>query len=138
MARVGRNDGSMIVDINVTPLVDVVLVLLVILMVTASYVVSKSISVDLPNGATGETVPTTLAITVDATGRLFLDGAPVDEAVLRTRTRTARARDDQARAVIAADGSAEHRHVVRVIDLMRQEKIFRFAVNVRPSELSDG
>lgn len=138
MARLQRNDSGLIADINVTPLVDVVLVLLVLLMVTAGYVVSKSIAVDLPSGATGESLPTTLAITVDAEGRLFLDGNPVDEARLRDAARVARARDEQTRAVIAADGATQHRHVVRVIDWMRQEHVFRFAVNVRPSELSGG
>src|SRR6185369_6415943 len=47
----GGDDDEMITAINVTPLVDVVLVLLIILMVTASYIVSKSIPMDLPNAA---------------------------------------------------------------------------------------
>jgi biopolymer transport protein ExbD len=135
---VNRADGSLIVGINVTPLVDVVLVLLVILMVTASYVVSKSIAVELPRGATGETLATTLAITIDADGRVFLDGRRIREPELRAQARSARTRDADARAVIAADGATQHQHVVRIIDLMRQEKVFRFAVNVQPTELVDG
>ncbi|HOU94146.1 MAG TPA: biopolymer transporter ExbD, partial [Polyangiaceae bacterium] len=51
----GLDDDAPITGINVTPLVDVVLVLLIILMVTAGYLVSRTIPVDLPKGATGET-----------------------------------------------------------------------------------
>ena len=54
MAASAQNDDEMITGINVTPLVDVVLVLLIILMVTASYIVSKSIPLELPNAKTGE------------------------------------------------------------------------------------
>ena len=59
----GNDDdsGRMIVDINVTPLVDITLVLLIIFMVTASYIVSPAIKVDLPKAASGtEQTKTTL------------------------------------------------------------------------------
>jgi biopolymer transport protein ExbD len=116
--------------------VDVVLVLLIVLMVTAGYIVSQAIPVDLPKGATGETTNITLAITVDREGRTFLDGQVVARDALRTRIRQAHARDRDTRAVIAADGSTRHREVVGVIDLLRQEGVSRFAINVQPDELS--
>ena len=128
-------NGSVITGINVTPLVDVVLVLLVILMVTAGYIVSKTIPMDLPRGATGETVGTTLAISVDQVGKTFLDAEPIGSDALRARIRRARAADAETRAVIAADGRTEHRHVVKVIDLLRQEGVTRFAINVQPEDL---
>ncbi len=53
MAQANNGDETMISGINVTPLVDVVLVLLVVMMVTATYIASKTIPVDLPKGATG-------------------------------------------------------------------------------------
>ena len=64
-----RGDPTIISSINVTPLVDVVLVLLVILMVTAGYIVARSIPVDLPTGATGESTAAALAITIDSERR---------------------------------------------------------------------
>jgi biopolymer transport protein ExbD len=130
------DDEGPITGINVTPLVDVVLVLLIILMVTAGYLVSQTIPVDLPKGATGQTVATTLAISVTADGHLFLDAEPVDRAELRRRIRAAHAADSGARAVIAADGATAHREVVGVIDLLRQEGVGRFAINVAPEELA--
>jgi biopolymer transport protein ExbD len=135
MAQVDSENAA-ITGINVTPLVDVVLVLLIVLMVTAGYIVSQTIPVDLPKGETGETTSITLAITVDREGRTFLDGQAVAKDVLRTRIRQAHARDRETRAVIAADGSTRHREVVGVIDLLRQEGVSRFAINVQPDELS--
>ena len=57
MAAAAHNDDELITGINVTPLVDITLVLLVILMVTASYVVSRAIPMELPKGATAEATP---------------------------------------------------------------------------------
>ena len=81
-------DDDIITDINVTPLVDIVLVLLIILMVTASYIVSKSIPMDLPNADTGdESPPRTLTVSVDEEGQLYLDAEEIEWADLRSRAR---------------------------------------------------
>ncbi|HMR05870.1 MAG TPA: biopolymer transporter ExbD, partial [Polyangiaceae bacterium] len=63
-----ESDEEFISGINVTPLVDVVLVLLVILMVTATTLASQGIPVDLPRSSTGENTSVLLAITLDAKG----------------------------------------------------------------------
>ncbi len=136
MAALAQNDDEMITGINVTPLVDIVLVLLVILMVTASYVASKTIPVDLPRAASGEQVPTTLAISIDRAGALFLDGEPIDEAGLAARVRAAHDRDPEVRATIAADGVVPHARVVRVIDLLRRSEVVKFAIQIDPTVLA--
>lgn len=135
MAMPSSQSDEMISGINVTPLVDVVLVLLVVLMVTATYIASRAIPVDLPSGKTGEAAQAPLAISVDKQGSLFLDGSAVSEPDLRGRLRAARSRSKELRAVIAADGSVPHRQVVHVIDLLRQEHIVKFAINVNPDDL---
>ena len=124
--------GEPITGINVTPLVDVVLVLLIILMVTAGYIVARTIPVDLPKSATGEATTLTLAITIDMNGRTYLDAKPMTSADLRRRIRAAKERDPETRAVISADGATPHRNVVSIIDLLRLEGISRFAINVQP------
>jgi biopolymer transport protein ExbD len=131
----GTHSQGPIAGINVTPLVDVVLVLLVVLMVTASYIAARSIPVDLPKASTGEASAAPLAVSLDRSGALFLDGTPLSEAELKQRIRVLRGRDRDLRAVIAADGSISHRQVVRVIDLLRQEQVVHFAINVSPSDL---
>ena len=136
MATNTSDSDDIIVGINVTPLVDITLVLLVILMVTASYVATKSIPLELPKGATAETTPVTLSVSVDKDGKTFLDALPIDDEALRARVRVARAADPETRAVIAADGRAAHAHVVHVMDLLRREEVTKFAINVEPEDLA--
>lgn len=130
----GSADES-ITGINVTPLVDVVLVLLVVLMVTATYLASRSIPVDLPSGKTGEATTAPLTVSLTKTGALYVDGVPATEAELRQKLVSARQREPELRAVIAADGAVPHRRVIGVIDLLRQEHVDRFAINVDADDL---
>jgi biopolymer transport protein TolR len=112
-----------------------VLVLLVVLMVTATYLASRSIPVDLPSGKTGEATTAPLTVTLTKAGALYVDGAPATEAELRQKLVSARSRDPELRAVIAADGALPHRRVIAVIDLLRQEHVERFAINVDADDL---
>jgi len=136
MAASASQGDDEIVGINVTPLVDVVLVLLVVLMVTAGYIASKAIPVDLPQAATGESVARTLAISLDRAGGLYLDGSAVSEADLHARVAAVKRARPDVRAVIAADGSVPHRRVIQLIDLLRQEHVTEFALDVRPEDLA--
>jgi|SRR6188768_22077 len=136
MAAQTNDADEMISGINITPLVDVVLVLLVVLMVTSSYLASQGIPVDLPKGATGESTPSVLSVSVTRDGALFLDGNPASDGDFRAKVHTAYAANHELRAVIAADGGAAHRSVVHVIDLLRQERVTRFALNVDPETIS--
>lgn len=137
MANVQQDEEELITGINVTPLVDVVLVLLVILMVTATYLVARSVPVDLPKAETGEIAQSPLVITLDAKGVSYLDGKRIGREDLERHVRERHAREPEARAVIAADGALPHREVVSVVDLLRREGITRFAINVDPSDLRD-
>ena len=135
----GGESDETIAGINVTPLVDVVLVLLIILMVTAQYVAEKnSIPMELPKAATGDSsaVPSTLSVSIDKDGRFDLDAAELTLDDMRGRVRAAYAKDHETRAVISADGRVSHSEVVKVIDLLRQEKVTKFAINVRPEDLA--
>ena len=123
---------------HVTPLVDVVLVLLIILMVTAQYAAEKdTIPMDLPQAQSGDTaVPSTLSVSIDKDGKFFLNAEPLELEQLRLKVRDAHAKDRDTRAVIAADGRVSHAEVVKIIDLLRQEKVTKFAINVRPEDLA--
>src|SRR5262249_20512211 len=81
MAAVTRSRGGPrggIVGINVTPMVDVVLVLLVIMMVSATYIVSQSLKVELPKTATSdEQTAKTFVVTIQKDGKLFFNNEPV-------------------------------------------------------------
>ena len=134
MATPVQRPGELISGINVTPLVDVMLVLLVVMMVTGQYLASQAVPVDLPKASSGETKSSTpLAISVDASGAIFLDGERLSKAELKQRVH-ARAGGSERSALIAADGSARHRAVVDVIDVLRQEGVSKLGLNVAPEE----
>ena len=106
----GGGDEELITAINVTPLVDVVLVLLIILMVSANQLAAnKQIPMELPEADSGDPErsdePTTLRVSIVPNGTLYLDGEEIAEDSLRSRIRTARTESEDVRAVIAADGS---------------------------------
>lgn len=135
-----KDDDELITAINVTPLVDVVLVLLIILMVTASYIVSRSIPMDLPTaeGDTSAQSPRTLTVSVDQSGQLFLDAEPVADEAFPARVRSyveGLADRREARAVISADGRNQYHRFIHVIDMLRRNGVTRYALNVRPEDL---
>jgi len=134
MAGTFQKEEGPLVGINITPLVDVVLVLLIVLMVTANFLAAQSIPLDLPRGASGEEVSTTLAISVDKEGALYIDGQPSNDEGLHRAARAALGKDANSRAVIAADGRNTHARVVKVMDILREEKIVRFAIQVEPEK----
>jgi biopolymer transport protein ExbD len=135
MASSTSRHGELIHGINVTPLVDVVLVLLIVLMLTASYTVSRALPVQLPTASTGEaSASTTLAISVSAAGHLYLDGAAVSKQALGAELRKRAKSGQRYTAVIAADGGAQHRSVVGVLDELRRAGVTQFAINVAPEE----
>jgi biopolymer transport protein ExbD len=133
------DDDEGINEINVTPLVDVMLVLLVIFMVASIYIVKDAIEVDLPKAASaGETLDTTLAIVIDREGRLYLNGRPSPDDVIARACEQASAKDANAQAIIAADQNVKHGDVIRVIDLIRTNGLTRFAINVKQTDILDG
>ena len=134
----GGNGRRIISEINVTPLVDIMLVLLIIFMVTATYIVRQSLEVKLPEAATAEPTKVTLiAVTVDAAGRLGLNGERSSEAAVRALIRRQRAARASLEAVIAADRTVQHGRVVELIDLLRQEGVTKLAINVLKREARD-
>lgn len=128
------DDETIISDINVTPFVDVTLVLLIIFMVTATYIVAQSIPLDLPEAATGEDVVTTLALTITKDGQLYVDGKKSSDAKLETLIRKTQEENDDVRVVIAADTKVVHGKVVHIMDLVRQLGISKFAINIDASK----
>jgi len=128
----GRRAG--IVGINVTPMVDVVLVLLVIMMVSATYIVSQSLKVELPKTASSdEAVSSLAAVTLTKDGKLFYNGEPVGDDELAGKLRAAKAGGAEVSLVVTADEAVPHGSVVHVIDVAKVEGISKFAIQVERS-----
>src|SRR5215469_2644569 len=118
----GRRGGG-IVGINVTPMVDVMLVLLVIMMVSATYIVSRALKVELPKSASSDEAaqgPITVTLTKDH--QVLVNQEPVvgGDPALIAIFQKARSAPGEPSLVVSADGLAYHRAVVHVIDLAKQ------------------
>lgn len=134
----GGDDGAVISDINVTPLVDVTLVLLIIMMVAAPILANTpSIKVDLPRAATGdETQKSTLALTLSSQPAggyaLFANGEPTTDAALRTRLPALVKQSPELQVIIAADQRIAYGDVVHIVDLVKALGVHKFALNTDP------
>jgi biopolymer transport protein ExbD len=116
-------------------MVDVVLVLLVIMMVSATYIAQQSLKVELPKTASSDEVAASpAAVTITRDGSFLFDGVPVDERGLVDRLRGAVHTNADLSLVITADERATHGSVVHVIDLAKVEGISKFAINVDRSK----
>ena len=130
MAASQGEDDDAITSINVTPLVDITLVLLIIFMMTASYIVSPAIKVELPKAASAESVvQSVLALVLTREGDLFLNNAKTNDDDLRAFIRNEKQSGRDLEAIIAADASVRHGRVVQLIDLIKTEGIIKFAIN---------
>ena len=131
MASVGASNrgarGTMIEGINVTPLVDITLVLLVIFIVTAKLVVTPAVPLDLPKATQSEEVQTVFAVVLPANGPALLDGAVVGDDALKARAAVVMAKTPDARAVIQADRSVSHGRVMEILDALKAAGLTRVA-----------
>jgi biopolymer transport protein ExbD len=127
-----QDDDGEITGINVTPLVDIVLVLLIIFMVTANFIVRETVEVDLPKAANSndKTVEGPVMITLDKDANIFLDGAPTDMPGLLEKMKAALEKDKEVRAIISADQSLNYGKVMNIIDLVKEAGIAKFALNI--------
>jgi biopolymer transport protein ExbD len=136
MASATRKRG-IITDINVTPLVDIMLVLLIIFMLTANLIAKQAIEVELPRASQSTTLnPTTLAITLTRDGSLYLNGHPTAAAELREAVKAAVAKDPKTQAIISGDKSVSHGRVVWVLDTVKALGVASFAIQIDPTALT--
>ena len=133
MAAASDDEEGIISAINVTPLVDITLVLLIIMMVTAKIIVSSSLPLDLPKAAKGESVQLVFGLELHSNGDMVVDGkrVPDDKAVLGL-AKTALEKNPQLRAVIRADKTVQHGRIIRVLDLLKQAGVSKIAFGVTP------
>jgi|SRR5579871_4944793 len=127
--------GAVISDINVTPLVDITLVLLIIMMVAAPLIVNNpSIKVQLPKAQTGdETQKSTISLTLRKDGALFFNEDAVTEADAQKRIADEFARNHDIQAIIAADKGVPYGNVMHLIDVVKSLGVTKFALNIDAS-----
>ena len=132
----GDEDDGLITAINVTPLVDVVLVLLIIFMVTARIIHAQGMPMDLPKAASGESIQTVFSVELGVDGSTMVDSERLakDDAISPLAI-AARSKNPDLRAVIRADAKVEHGRVIHVLDLLKRAGIGKIAFAVTPGEV---
>jgi biopolymer transport protein ExbD len=121
-------DDDIVAGINVTPLVDITLVLLIIFMVTAKLITQQGIPMDLPKAASAGTTQTVFTVSVDKDGHTFADGrALANDGELRSAAKAAMSANPETRTVIQAAGAASHASVLHTMDELRESGVTKIA-----------
>ncbi len=130
-SKMNTDNGGLIAEINVTPLVDITLVLLIIFMVAAPMIMNKALKVDLPKAATGKAPKqTTVALTLKEDGSVYLNGKRTERSGLGAYLRAEARKQPKIRAIVSADRKVSHGTVVAYLDLLNRSGISRYAVSV--------
>ncbi len=131
MASSATSGDDVVADINVTPLVDITLVLLIVFIVTAKIIVGQTLPMDLPKAATGSEQQVVFAVEIGKGGEIAVNGQRVEgEDAVLPLAKSALAKNPDVRAVIDADQSVPHGKVVKVMDETKQAGITRIAFGV--------
>jgi biopolymer transport protein ExbD len=128
-----QSDDEIMSGINVTPMVDVTLVLVIIMIVTAKNIVSQSLPMDLPKASTGSEQQTIFSVELASNGQTAVNSQRLtsDDQILPL-AREARSKNPELRAVIKADTAVQHGRVIQVMDLLKQAGVVKVAFGVSP------
>ena len=128
----GSSDGDdLIFGINVTPLVDVILVLLIIFMITAPVLYQSVLKVDLPKARTGEkSEANPFSFTINKEGNVSWGKDPMNWSSLELKLKSYGNQLTDKTALISADEKTPHGSVIRLIDVLRNSGLTHFALNV--------
>ena len=128
----GSDRHETVAEINVVPLVDIVLVILIIFMVSAPIFIKPSININLPQAVSGqENRPSNLNITISSDGKLDYNGEIVSKVQLEERAARDVSKNPEVHAVIAADKTVPHGTVIEILDSLQIKGVKKFAINVQ-------
>lgn len=129
------SESDSIDDINITPFVDVVLVLLVIFMVTAPMMVKETMNIKLPKAKSTEKAKLkTFSVAISKTGQILLDGELVDNTLLYDRALKLKAQYPEIQLIISADKESLHGDTISVLDQVKEAGITNFAFQIVKDE----
>ena len=131
----GAFDDEPMAEMNLIPLIDIALTLVIILMVTSVFVKNPGVSLRLPETATREGAPESnkdIVVTLTANGDLFLDGQKTDTARLQARLRATAGANKEARVLVKGDRDVVYARVMDVMDMARQAGLTRIVLPTDP------
>lgn len=133
--QVGSQDGEGFNDINITPFVDIVLVLLIIFMISTPALVHRGMKVALPKAVVAEDMShVTLKLMLTADGKLTLDARPITLDDLDAAIKKLNAANAPVDAIVAADGDVSHRKVMEISDRLRTLGVAEVGFGVEPKK----
>jgi biopolymer transport protein ExbD len=131
MASAAEDDGAPITAINVTPFVDIILVVLVIFMATAPLISKRVLKVDVPKAAHHEKSATeALQITLDSKKEIHLAGQKIGEDDLKLRLSKMTQKDPDMRVTLSADKTIPYGEVVSFLDVLRGSGVRKLGLEV--------
>ena len=125
-------DEGIVAEINITPLTDVFLVLLIIFMVTTSVVASQSKQVDLPGAEVSDTTPHGVTVTVSPDGEILVDDRPTSEANLYAALEAALADSREKLVILRGDKQVLLGKAVSILDLAQKAGATGIALATKP------
>ena len=138
--RLERNPGAQpMSDINMTPLIDVMLVLLVIFMITAPLMTS-SLKLDLPktDAAQPSDTPQFISVALDRDGRYFYGDEAVDAAAFAARVAAAAKKNPQTEVQLRADKAVPYGRVAELIGIVQKAGLSRIGFVTEPAAAASG
>lgn len=135
MAGGSYNSGQdePIAEINVVPLVDIILVVLIIFMVTAPLVLKPTIDVSLPQASSGEAkkAPEAIEVVVNKDGQVFLDGTTMDLETLKKSIATKAQQSSDSSVVLTADKDVTLNGLTSIIDAIKEAGIKKVGFSIQ-------
>ena len=128
MAASNQDDEGVISGINVTPLVDICLVLLIIMMVTARIIANLQISLDLPKAKMGADQQVLFGVDLQSNGDTIVDGEKLDDpSKMKDMAKDAFSKNPELRATIRAETTVTHGRVMEAVDYLKEAGITKIA-----------
>lgn len=125
-------EDGIVAEINVTPLTDVFLVLLIIFMVTSSVVANQSKNIDLPGAEVSDATPQGVTVTVEKDGSILVNDEPATESNLYQKLETALAETREKLVILRGDKKVLLGQAVNILDLAQQAGAEGIALATRP------
>jgi biopolymer transport protein TolR len=131
MAFSPQDPDEPITQINVVPLVDIMLVLLIIFMLTASFISTPSVPVHLPKSYTSDpSLPRSFSVVLNAKDEVFYQGKKIEKSELTRELKESAVMNPELRVVLSADDSVTHGKVIELLDMVRQAGVTQVALGV--------
>lgn len=132
-AKAGGGDAETIAEINIVPLVDIILVVLIIFMVAAPLVMQPKIDISLPKSASTDIDKSKkpMKVVVGSKGELFVDNKPMSIAELRSESLTQVSKNPDVNAILVADKAVTLEMVTEIIDTVKSQGLKKVAFSIQ-------